>query len=102
MPIRYFYAGDRTWTGTVLPPRDFKSLASADFATPAYCFNSPIIIYDEMWIVKIKNEKDFIFIVDKTKRFFATLRMTFLYGRIIKNTASRKTRGTKITFSFII
>ena len=29
-------AGDRTWTGTVSPPRDFKSLASADFATPAY------------------------------------------------------------------
>ena len=29
-----------------------------------------------------KNEKDFIFIVDKAKRFFATLRMTFSYGRI--------------------
>ena len=28
-------AGDRTWTGTVLPPRDFKSLASANFATSA-------------------------------------------------------------------
>ena len=28
-------AADRTWTGTVLPPRDFKSLASADFATAA-------------------------------------------------------------------
>ena len=26
---------DRTRTGTVSPPRDFKSLASADFATPA-------------------------------------------------------------------
>ena len=28
-------AGGRTWTGTVLPPRDFKSLASAYSATPA-------------------------------------------------------------------
>ena len=28
-------AGDRARTGTVLLPRDFKSLASADFATPA-------------------------------------------------------------------
>ena len=30
-----FTAGGRTWTGTVLPPRDFKSLASAYSATPA-------------------------------------------------------------------
>ena len=29
-------AGDRARTGTVLPPRDFKSLASANSATPAY------------------------------------------------------------------
>ena len=58
----HYGAGDRTWTGTVLLPRDFKSLASADFATPAYCFNSLIIIYDDLWIVKIKNEKDYIFI----------------------------------------
>ena len=29
-----FGAGDRNRTGMVLPPRDFKSLASADFATP--------------------------------------------------------------------
>ena len=29
-------AGNRTWTDTVLPPRDFKSLASAYSATPAY------------------------------------------------------------------
>ena len=28
-------AGGRTWTGTGLPPRDFKSLASAYSATPA-------------------------------------------------------------------
>ena len=28
-------AGGRTWTGTELPPRDFKSLASAYSATPA-------------------------------------------------------------------
>ena len=28
-------AGDRTWTGTMLPSRDFKSLASAYSATPA-------------------------------------------------------------------
>ena len=28
-------AGDRTRTGTVFPPRDFKSLASASFATSA-------------------------------------------------------------------
>ena len=28
-------AGDRTWTDTMLPPRDFKSLASAYSATPA-------------------------------------------------------------------
>ena len=49
-------AGDRTWTGTVLLPRDFKSLASADFATPAYCFNSLIIIYYEFWIVNMRIE----------------------------------------------
>ena len=30
-----FGAADRTWTGTVLPPRDFKSLASAYSATAA-------------------------------------------------------------------
>ena len=30
-----FGAGDRIWTGTMLPPRDFKSLASAYSATPA-------------------------------------------------------------------
>ena len=29
-------AGSRTWTGTELPPRDFKSLASAYSAIPAY------------------------------------------------------------------
>ena len=29
--------GGRARTGTVSPPRDFKSLASANFATPAFC-----------------------------------------------------------------
>ena len=31
----FFGAGDRDRTGTVLLPRDFKSLASANSATPA-------------------------------------------------------------------
>ena len=31
-------AGSRTWTGTMLPPRDFKSLASAYSAMPATGF----------------------------------------------------------------
>ena len=31
-----FGAGDRGRTGTVFPPRDFKSLASAYSATPAF------------------------------------------------------------------
>ena len=35
-PILYLAAGDRTRTGTKLPSRDFKSLASANSATPAY------------------------------------------------------------------
>ena len=30
-----FGAADRTWTGMVLLPRDFKSLVSADFTTAA-------------------------------------------------------------------
>ena len=37
-------AGDRTWTGTMLPPRDFKSLASAYSATPAYV-SATVILY---------------------------------------------------------
>ena len=37
----YAYAGDRGRTGTVLPPRDFKSLASAYFATPAFTIDRP-------------------------------------------------------------
>ena len=32
---KFVTAGSRTWTGTVLPPRDFKSLASAYSAMPA-------------------------------------------------------------------
>ena len=38
--LRFFYtfcnAGDRNRTGTMLPPQDFKSCASASSATPAY------------------------------------------------------------------
>ena len=30
-------AGGRTWTGTGLLPKDFKSFASAYSATPAWC-----------------------------------------------------------------
>ena len=43
-----FGAGDRDRTGTVLLPRDFKSLASANSATPA----TGIIIHADMSVVK--------------------------------------------------
>ena len=33
--VRFYGAGDQTWTGTVVTPQDFKSCASADSATPA-------------------------------------------------------------------
>ncbi len=58
-------AADRTWTGTVSLPRDFKSLASAGFATAAY-----LILY----------HKNFGLSRDK----FEFLRLTFLLnsGRI--------------------
>ena len=41
MPLPTFGAVDRGRTGTVLPPRDFKSLASAYSATTAKNYEAP-------------------------------------------------------------
>ena len=43
-------AANRTWTGTVLPPRDFKSLASAYSATAANELTY-IILHDSLRFV---------------------------------------------------
>ena len=45
-------AADRNRTGTVLPPRDFKSLASACSATAANFIACPIMIYNLVLLVK--------------------------------------------------
>ena len=39
--LLFFGAEDRTWTGTMLPPQDFKSCASAYSATSAYKLEAP-------------------------------------------------------------
>ena len=45
-------ARGRTWTGTVLPPRDFKSLASTNFATRAEYLQQAGKAFGLSWMIR--------------------------------------------------
>ena len=50
-------AADRTWTGTVLLPRDFKSLASAYSATAANGISAIMIQYFLYFVKMLSTDK---------------------------------------------